>query len=930
MADQGVAAADARETDGPDALLTTKLSAPETRAPILPRPRLLDRLDDGTRSALTLVCAPAGYGKTTLLIEWSRRSDRPFAWVSLDAQDDDAGRFWGYVFAALELLRPGVGAEALALLRSPQPPPIESILTVAINGLAALPRAGVLVLDDYHLIEDRAIHAALAFLLAHLPPRLRLVIAGRADPPLPLARLRARGQLTELRAADLRCTPEETAAFLRDVMGLALAAGDVAALEERTEGWIAALQLAALSLRGQADGAAFVAAFAGSHRHVVDYLVDEVLARQPGDVHTFLLHTAILDRLGGALYDAVTGRGDGQALLEGLERANLFIVPLDDERRWYRYHHLFADVLRQRLRRADPAGVPRLHRRAAAWYERECWVTEAIGHALAAGDTAWAVRLAEEHVETAVLRSEVAAVRHWLALLPGDVVRSRPRLCVAAAVVALVGHDLEAVEPWLRDAERGLGTGDRDEAPPDPSAPAEDGPSQGAGTLADELFADLPLAIVVICGTLARLRGDAARAIACAQRALDHLPDTGYLRGVAAWDLGLAYWMGGDLAAADRVLGALSARATPTGSVETLYAPLLGLYYQGQVQIAQGRLHAAAATYRRAQRLGAPEGRPRLPAAGWAEVGLGELLREWDDLDGAARHLRAGLDLGARVGDAAPLAQGYVALARVRQARGDAAGALDAIEMARRLAPGADVIHLFNPVEAQRARLWLLQGDVAAAARWVEERGLRQDDALSYAREAAHAVLARVLLAQGAPRDARALLDRLGEQAEAGGRVGSAIEILALRALAEEACGDMATALATLGRALALAEPEGYVRLFVDEGMAMMALLRRAAAEGLSPAYAHRLLAAAAPPGAPAPPAVARPTAASPLPESLTPREREVLELLAAGAQNGEIAARLYVTLDTVKKHVGHIFGKLGVGNRTQAVARARALGLIP
>jgi len=924
MADRGVAPVGAREVGGPDALLTTKLSVPRTRAPILPRPRLLARLDDGARAALTLVCAPAGYGKTTLLVEWSRRGDWPPAWVSLDAHDNDAGRFWGYVCTALERLQPGVGAEALALLRSPQPPPIESILTVLINGLATLPRAGVLVLDDYHLIEDHAIHAALAFLLAHLPPRLRLVIAGRADPPLPLARLRVRGQLTEVRAADLRCTPEETAAFLRDVMGLALAAGDVAALEERTEGWIAALQLAALSVRGRADGPAFVAAFTGSHRHVVDYLADEVLARQPDDTHTFLLRTAILDRLCGALCDAVTGRGDGLAMLESLERANLLLVPLDDERRWYRYHHLFADVLRQRLRRADPTGVPELHRRAAAWYERECWVTEAIGHALAAGDTAWAVRLAEEHVETAVLRSEIAAVRHWLALLSGDVVQPRPRLCIAAAVVALVGHDLEAVEPWLRDAARALDMGDGDEAS------AALGPSYEVGKPAEGLFADLPLAIVVIRGTLARLRGDAARAIAFARQALARAPDTGYLRGVAAWDLGLAYWMRGDLAAADRALGELGARVTPAGPVEALYAPLLNLYYQGRVQIAQGRLPAAAATYRRAQHLGAPEGRPLLPAAGWAEVGLGEVLREWDDLDGATRHLRAGLDLGARVGDAAPLAQGYVALARVRQAQGDAAGALDAIETARQLAPDADVIHLFNPVEAQRARLWLLQGDVAAAARWVRERGLREDDALSYAREAAHVVLARVLLAQGAPRDARALLDRLCMQAEAGGRMGSAIETLALRALAEAACGDLAAALATLGRALALAEPEGYLRLFVDEGPAMAVLLRRAAAEGLSPAYARRLLAAAASPGSPAPASSTRPAMAHSLPEPLTPREREVLELLAAGARNGEIAARLYVTLNTVKKHVGHIFGKLGVGNRTEAVARARALGLIP
>jgi len=415
-------------------LVATKFHVP--RAGFVPRARLLARLAEGMGRGLTVVCTPAGFGKTTLLGDWARRSRRPAAWLSLDAGDNDPARFWRYVAAALERVRPGTGAPVAALLQGPEQPPLEAVAVAVINELMSVPGEGevVLVLDDYHLIEAPPVHDSVAFLLDRLPPGLRLVVASRADPPLPLARLRARGQLAELRAADLRFTLEETAVFLRETTGLELPAASVAALQDRTEGWAAGVQLAALSLRGHADPAGFVESFAGSHRYVLDYLTEEVLARQPEPLVRFLLETSVLDRLNGPLCDAVTGRTDSQALLEALERANLFLVPLDEERRWWRYHHLFADLLRVRLAHERPERAPELHHAAAAWHEQHGFADEAVRHALAAGEVAWAARLVERHVEGLLRRSEGATLGRWLAALPTESVRSRARLCLAQAV----------------------------------------------------------------------------------------------------------------------------------------------------------------------------------------------------------------------------------------------------------------------------------------------------------------------------------------------------------------------------------------------------------------------------------------------------------------------------------------------------------------
>ncbi|MDP9375352.1 MAG: helix-turn-helix transcriptional regulator, partial [Chloroflexota bacterium] len=670
MADAPAVQAPVNGTAQGDALLVTKLRVPRAAAPRVPRQRLRERLAEGLAGPLTLVCAPAGYGKTTLLADHVARDGRPVAWLSLDAADNDPARFWGYVLAALEAARPGVGAVAQALLRSPQPPPPTTILTTLINALAAAPEPVVLTLDDYHVIASRAIHDALAFLLDHAPPQLHVALTSRADPPLPLARLRARGQLAKIRATDLRFTPDEAAAFLNGAMDLALSPAEVAALAGRTEGWIAGLQLAALAVRGRADAPAFIAAFAGSHRYILDYLTEEVLGCLPERVAAFLLETSVLDRLCGELCDAITEGGaaepDGQETLEALEQANLFITPLDEGRRWYRYHPLFADVLRHRLRRAQAERLPELYRRAAAWHERHDLVPEAIRYALAAGDVERAARLVEANAEARFARAESATLRDWLAALPDELVRARPRLAVAQATIALWGNDLGVVEGLLEDAERA----------------SQD---QAAGA-AGPWLGDLQGIIAAIRALLANLAGDPPRAIALSQQARLRLAaDNLTWRGAVDVNLARAYWKRGEVAAAERALveSELGERRFAGDLI------LVGVKYAalGRLRMLRGRLHEAEHTYRRRLEVAIAPGGQVLPIAGWAYRGLGELLAEWDDLEGAARLLTRSIALNEQAAEPVNLAGSYVAVARVRQAQGDAAGALEAIERALPLAP---------------------------------------------------------------------------------------------------------------------------------------------------------------------------------------------------------------------------------------------------
>ncbi|MDF2739551.1 MAG: ATP-dependent transcriptional regulator [Actinomycetia bacterium] len=912
-----------------DGLLATKLYLPRPQPGFVTRPRLVGQLDQGLMGSLTLVCAPAGFGKTALLADWARRGRLPVGWLSLDAGDNDPARFWRHVVAVLEGVRPGIAERVAPLLGPPAPPSFEGLVTALLNQLAAQLDEVVLVLDDYHLVEAQPVHTSLAFLLAHLAPQVRLVVASRTDPPLPLARLRASGQLVELRDRDLRFTPHEAAELLRSAVGTGVSLPDtaVAALAARTEGWAAGLQLAALSLRGHRDPDGFLHEFSGSHRYVLDYLTEEVLDRQPEQVRAFLLETSVLERLCGPLCQAVTGWADSQRLLERVERANLFLVPLDEVRGWWRYHQLFADLLRARLRQERPERVPALHHAAAAWYEQHGLADDAVRHTLAAGDAPWAARLVERHIDGLLLRSEGATLQRWLASLPPELVGSRPRLLLTQALLALVSGRVEAVEGPLDAAERALAG----------HAGAADEPYQPSVGRAASLVANVPAAIAVGRAFLAELRGDADREITFARQALAELDeDEWMLDAYTRLHLAVAEWLGGRPPEAERALASSLAGWRAAGE---RFLTALSCHYLGQVQRAQGRLGAALGTYQQALEVAAAPGRPALPGAGIAYVGLAEVAYQRGELDTAVWHVTEGIGLCRQLGYRQPLATGLATLAWIRQAGGDPAGALEAIGEAERVAPGPGVASLLNPVPAQRARLLLAQGDVAGALQWTKDCGLGAGQAVvSYPREREYLVLARVLVAQGRPDQALEVLERLHAAAAAQGRSGSVIEIQALQALARWEGGDQAGALAALDEALALAWPEGYVRVFVDEGAPMAALLggliaaQRAGgtAAGIPLSYLRRLLQALEERAVPVGPQARRGTVVVPgLVEPLSDRELEVLRLVAAGRPNREIAEELVVVLDTVKKHVGRVLDKLGAANRTQAVARARELGLL-
>jgi ATP/maltotriose-dependent transcriptional regulator MalT len=921
MAERSAAGPPKIAASGPDALLATKLHVPRPHMGFMPRPRLAGRLDEGLGRQLILVCAPAGSGKTALLADWAGRGGCPIAWLSLDASDNDPARFWRYAVAALDRVRPGISERVGPLLGPPAPPSFEGLVTALVNELDAEPGKGevLLILDDYHLIDSQPVHASLAFLLGHLPMGLRLVLASRSDPPLALARLRASGQLVELRADDLRFTADEAAALLREALGADLPNAAVAALTARTEGWAAGLQLAALSLRGQEDTAGFVAAFSGSHRYVLDYLAGEVLDRQAEELRGFLLETSVLERLSGALCDAVTGRTDSQAMLEAIEQAGLFLVPLDEVRGWWRYHQLFADLLRVRLRQQRPERIPLLHENAAAWHSEHGPADAAVRHAIAAGDMNWAARLMEQYFdELFYLRGEGATLERWFSALPAQTIRSRPRLLVARAAQVDTGGRVEEVGGLLDAAESAY-------------ADAADELFQPSAGQAASLLVNVPATIAVFRAYLAELRGDAEGAASFAAQALAAISDgERMLDFITQGHLAIAEWLGGRLAESELAFTS-SIAGWRTAGLPTLIA--WGGHHLGQVQRAQGRLDAADGTYQEALEVNALRGRPATPAAGIAYVGLGEVSYQRGDLDAARGYLTEGIALCRQFTYAPPLATGLATLAWTRQAGGDPSGALDAMGEAERAMPGP-AVGLINPVPAQRARLLLAQGDIGAAARWIQEHGLGPDDEPAYPREPEYLVLARVLLAQDRPGPALALLERLHAAAAAQGRAGSIIEIQAVRALALAAAGQEARAVEVLAGALTLGCPQGYVRVFADEGPPMAALLGRLvaarkagrdAARGVDLGCLARVLLAAdgkdAGRGAGPVPGLA---------EQLTARELEVLVLLAAGMPNPRIAAELVVTLDTVKKHVSHLLGKLGVANRTEAVTRARQLGLIP
>lgn len=864
-------------------ILVTKLYTPPLRPQSVLRQRLIDKLNAGSGRKLTVISAPAGFGKTTLVSAWLAGRDQPAAWLSLDEGDNDPTRFLGYLAAALQTVDETLGQATARALQTPQPPPISALMPLLLNDLAFHPQPFALVLDDYHSLDANPINEALTLLVEHLPPQLHLVIITREDPPLPLARLRARGQLSELRAADLRFTPEEASEFLNHFMGLALSPEHIAALEKRTEGWIAGLQLAALSMQGQADVERFIQTFNGTHHFVLDYLLEEVLHRQPEHIQTFLLHTSILNRLCGPLCEAVFEANDtsAQATLESLERANLFIVPLDNERRWYRYHHLFGELLRQRLGQTlGETAISELHIRASAWYEQNGLLVEAFQHATAAGDIERAEGLIDHPGMMLHFRSVASVILDWLASLPASVFQERPWLLVRWCTLGLVAGQTSGLDERLQIAEQAL---------------------QNFSNLPN--LHDLLGQIACARATLALTRYDPETMITQARRALGYLPPENLTFVFTAhWALSRAYLFQGQRAIAAQACQDSLAICESFGGI---FSTTLALATLGELQFLDNQLQQAAET---CLRLLPMFGDHPLPTAGDICLRLAQIYYQWNDLANAQAYGQKSLELTHlydKVIDRFILSEVFLAQLELAQGNPDAAQArLTRIEGSARL---PHFLHRQADVAETRIAILLKQGQAAKAEKlaWQFDLPLSQ---------------VRVHLALGNPSAALARLEPLRQQAENRNWPDERLKIMVLQALAFQAGGANQQARQTLIEALALAEPGGFIRLFVDEGENMRSLLAkiRATLEPGQPAsgYLDRLLSAFGP-------------GVSRSPELLTPRELEILRLIAAGHSNQEIGQRLFLALDTVKGHNRRIFDKLQVQRRTEAIARARELGLV-
>ncbi|MFD0677980.1 MULTISPECIES: LuxR C-terminal-related transcriptional regulator [unclassified Paenibacillus] len=886
-------------------IVFTKLFIPPPRPNVVIRPRLIDCLNEGMQRKLTLISAFAGCGKTTLVSEWLAGCSQPAAWLSLEEGDNDPACFLTYLFAAVQTIAPDIGKGVFALLRSPQLPPIESIITALLNEITAIPDHFVLVLDDYHVIDSRAIDKAIAFLLEHMPQQMHLVISTREDPRLPLARLRVRDQLTEVRGADLRFTSTEAAEFLGSVMGLNLSPENIALLESRTEGWIAGLQLAALSMQGHEDPASLIQTFTGSHHFVLDYLIEEVLQLRPESIQTFLLHTSILDRMCGPLCDAVLCRkageqqapsASGQETLEYLERANLFIVPLDNERRWYRYHHLFADLLRKRLHQSVTSkirdierDVAELHIRASTWYEDNGLEIEAFHHAAAANDIQRAARLVEGKGMPLLFRGAVAPVLNWLDSMRNEDLDARPSLWVMYASALLMAGQMTRVEQKLQAAEKAL---------------------QGAEQ--DDKIRDLIGHIAAIRATLAVSKHQAETIIAESRRALDYLhPDNLPVRTATTWTLGYAYQLQGDRASAGKAYAEALSISQMIGHVIINIMAALGL---GNIYEAENQLCEAAETYRQVLNMA---GDSPLPAVCEAHLGLARICYEWNNLDAAMQHGQRSVQLAKQFEQSDRVVAGDVFLARLKLAKGEVSGAAAILAKAEPIARLQNFASQLPHIAAAQVLVMLHQhqGNLAAAAHLAQKHELYMSQA-------------RIHLAQGDASAALALL----EQAETKGWADERLKVMVLQAVALHEHGEKFKAVQMLADALTMAEPGGFIRIFLDEGIPMLRLLlEAAAAHEVMPSYLGKLLtefeAEEPKNGTKFSQQLAQP--AKFLMEPLSRRELEVLQLIAQGLSNREISERLFIALTTVKGHNRIIFDKLQVKRRTEAVACARKLGLL-
>ena len=895
-------------------LLQTKLFVPRPRPSFIPRPHLIAKLNQGVYHKLTLISAPAGFGKTTLVSEWIAGCKRPFAWLSLDERDSDLTRFLAYFMAALQTLAPEIGKRASGILDSPEQPPPESILTILLNEIATLPEEFALVLDDYHVLDAPAVDQALTFFLEHLPPQMHLIIATREDPSLPLARLRVRGQLTELRVADLRFTPAEASEFLNQVMGLALTQEEIAVLETRTEGWIAGLQMAALALQSLAtlahpNTARFIQSFTGSHRHVLDYLMEEVLERQPAEVQTFLLHTSILERLCGPLCDAVLGfaSGSAQEILNYLDHANLFIIPLDNERRWYRYHHLFGDLLRQRL--GQPAELPELHLRASRWYEANGDLPAAFHHALAATDFTRAADLTQTAWQEMERSFQTTAWLDWVKKLPHALVGSRPWLCIQIGWAYSDVGVLELSETYLQTAERAL-----------------------AELPEQEAFKTIPGTIALIRAGNAQIEGNLAETVRYAALSVQLAPeDDRMTRSQAAITLGFTQWAVGNVEASLQAMYTWMDDMQKLGNQMYVIA---SAFVVADMQKILGRLGEAEKVLRQniqqAERLG-PEAEVVMAHH---HLGLAMLAHERGE-DVITKHLQMVGELGARTTLIDWPHRSNMAFARLKESAGAWEAALHCLDEAQR-GYIKNPIPILQPIAAHKARVYLKQGRLDRAQTWTREYGLSVTDEVDYLGEYEHLTLARVHLAEGSFAGVHEMLDRFLSLAETQKRTGSVLEILLTQALIHQAQGHQPQAFTALKRALTLAELEGYLRIFVDEGETMRGLLsdfrvqlEKQEHPDKSPlfGYVNRLLDAFPEASETVPPSKIA-DQRSKMVEPLSEREMEVLRLLRSELSGPEIAQRLIVSINTLRTHTKNIFNKLGVNTRRAAISRAEEIGL--
>ena len=933
-------------------LLQTKLYIPPPGSKLVVRPRLLEKLNEGLHRKLILISAPAGFGKTTLISSWinqigggleqedhTTKTHQAFpmvypvgaAWVSLDDRDNDPNQFWLYVVAALQTIDATLGKNLPAFLESQNSPPLEALVTMLINDLAEFQSDHeqqfplLLILDDYHLIATEAIHDSLNFLIDHLPPALHLIITTRSDPPLHLSQRRARSEITQIRASDLSFTLDEIVKFFNSLMGLNLSSSEIAALESRTEGWIAGLQLAALSLQDQKDRHTFITNFAGNDRYIADYLVDEVIHHQPIHIKTFLLQTSILGQLCVSLCNTVTGQNESRSILTQLERANLFLTPLDNRREWYRYHQLFSDLLRQRLYESNNLDeINLLHQRASKWYEEKGEIIEAVEHASLSGDHQRVAQLIEQQAQEIFNQFKLNMLSKWIKTLPDNIVADQPKLIMIYTWALLATGYLKDVEDCLQSIENSIGVS------------AETITTTSLQELAPDVRGVL-IEVIVVRSVVTLNRFNIPHAIELCQLVLPYLQDNSqphffnpplYLRTVVVFNMGIGYMFSGN---GGEAVVALTEAVTLSREQENYNILPMAMAYLGQLQILQGHLHQAEKIYKQALQLSTETTNQPSPMAGIAEIGLGNLLYEWNDLNRAFHHFNAGIALAKDWNNAESLLAGYTSLAQLKQAQGDETGALSLLQELSDMLQKFDAQMLLPAVDTCRAGLWIAQGNLEEATRWQQESNLSVDGDLSFLKENDYITLTRLLIAQEKWDEAEQLIGRLLDFTEAGERGGRIIAIQILQALVHQGQGKIAQAEDVLSRTLTLAKGEGYIRTFVDQGSHIARLLYKIAERNIHPEYIEGLLKGFDVKVPSDQRAVEQESGSTnKLIEPLSDREIEVLQCIAEGFSNREIAQRLMISLTTVKSHTRNIYAKLEVNSRTQAVAQARAWGILP